>query len=176
MANPTSRKIEEITRELIAFTTAILFAATTLSCATDLEMSLWGSAMAKVPLATGTSRTFDADVDHAIAAISDALREAHFDQHLNCNPKPSKTFPECYPLTIERVDDSTSVINATKIRRGFYSGWTGTQARFVIHSNSPTRTTVTVLSMYRNRILLGREDYSREFVKTIEKELRTRPD
>ena len=164
----------KILRSVATFGMAFAVVAACLACATSLDESRWAQALGSVPLATGTTRTFEADVDHTVAAISDALQEARFDQRLNCQPQPSKTFPECYPLTLHQMDDSTSVIYATKIKRGFYSGWTGTQARFVVRSNA-RRTTVTVVSMYQSRILEGSNDYSREFLRSMEKSLKTAP-
>ncbi|HXV16575.1 MAG TPA: hypothetical protein VD758_07345 [Gemmatimonadaceae bacterium] len=60
---------------------------------------------------------------------------------------------------------------ASKTERGFESGWLGTQARFILRKEGPLKTSVTILSMYREHRLVGRMDYAPTLFRTMDGQL-----
>lgn len=144
------------------------------ACFTSLDQQHWEQALRAQPVSAGDSRTYSAGLDQIIAAISAALTEAHFDPRLDCHPKVVNHFPDCGTLMLTRLDDSTEVIMATKTEHGFHSGWLGTQARLILREEGPLKTRVTIVSMYRQHRLLGRDDYAPRLFRTMDKQLGVR--
>lgn len=82
-----------------------------------------------------------------------------------------KHLPDCNALSVTQLDDSTQIIMASKTERGFESGWLGTQARFILRKEGPLKTSVTILSMYREHRLVGRMDYAPTLFRTVDGQL-----
>ena len=156
-----------------------LFAILFLACATSGDQARWAASMQAAPFDEGVARTYTADFVKTLHAAENALQAAGLSQGRDCPDSVNATLKvgehiHCIGPKIDKIDDHTSVIGATRLRgTGSKQWWSGEQVRIVVQESGPNQTTVRVLSKYQTETIVGRPgDYSGAILDEIARELK----